>query len=72
MEEIEANIGGGQTLAVPGLFIYEEDSGDHFDPEEEDDQAGGQEDTEENPTGDRQPQEDNKQIQPPYNEKNAT
>ena len=48
-----ADISGGQTLAVPGLFTYEKDSEDHLDPEDEQQDTG---DTEETHTGEQQPQ----------------
>ena len=65
VEEMEANIRGDQTLAIPGLFVYKEDSEDHLDPEEETDQAGEQEEAEENFTGDQQPEDNDAQTQTP-------
>ena len=65
MEEMEANIGGGQTLAVPGLFIYEKDSEDHLDSEEEGDETGEQEDNKDNPAGDQQPQQNSTETLAP-------
>ena len=65
VEEMEANIGGDQTLAIPGLFVYEEDSEDHLDPEEETDQAGEQGEVDESTTGDQQPEDNDTQEQPP-------
>ena len=63
MGEMEANIGGGQTLAVPGLFTYEEDSEDHLDAEEEDDETGEQEGNEDNPAGDQQTQQNSEETE---------
>ena len=64
VEEMAANIGGDKTLAIPGLFEYQEDSEDHLDPEEEPDQAGEQE-VEDSFTGDQQPEENATHMQSP-------